>query len=69
MLSISFNSSVMGRIVFRKPRLSFRNAWYVASCIEASFHGLRPQVRLTKMTPRLQTSFGAQSYWPGYSWN
>ncbi len=32
------------------------------SSTEACFHGLRPQVRLTRMTPRDQTSLGAHRY-------
>ena len=56
---MSFNSSVKGRMVFRNSgdRVYAR---YVESSIEACFHGLRPQVRFTRITPRLHTSFGAQ---------
>ena len=56
---MSFSSFDKGRIVFRKSGLLVK-ARYVESSKEACFHGLRPQVRFTKITPRLQTSLGAQ---------
>lgn len=59
--SMLFNSSDNGKMVFRKFG-SFLKARYVESSSEACFHGLRPQVRLTRMTPRDQTSFGAHRY-------
>jgi hypothetical protein len=55
-----FNSSVIGRIDFKKER-SFRYAEYVESSEQARFHGFRPHVRLTRMTPKDQTSFGAEA--------
>jgi len=55
---ISFRSSESGRIVFRKLRFLVK-AVYVESSLEACFHGLRPHVRLTRITPRDQMSFGA----------
>lgn len=56
---MSFSSFDKGRIVFKKSWLLVK-ARYVESSKEACFHGLRPQVRFTRMTPRLQTSLGAQ---------
>jgi hypothetical protein len=55
---MSFSSSVNGRMVFRKDG-SRAKARYVESWKEACFHGLRPQVKLTRMTPSPQTSLGA----------
>lgn len=49
----------MGRMVWRKVQ-SFKKALKVASSAEARFHGLRPQVKLTRMTPSDQTSFAAE---------
>jgi hypothetical protein len=40
---------------------SFMYARNVLSSKEARFHGLRPQVRFTRMTPRLHTSLGADA--------
>jgi hypothetical protein len=60
-LKIIFSSGEMGKMELRNFG-SFRNARKVESSGEAFFHGLRPQVRLTRMTPRLQTSFGAAAY-------
>lgn len=58
---MQFKSSDNGRIVFKK--LGFlENALYVESSVEACFHGLRPQVRLTSITPRDQMSLGADRY-------
>lgn len=58
---ISFSSSDKGRIVFKKSGFLVK-ALYVESSAEACFHGLRPHVRLTRMTPRDQMSFGAHRY-------
>jgi predicted component of type VI protein secretion system len=59
-LRIASSSREMGRMV-RRNLGSFMNARKVLSSEEARFQGLRPQVRLTRMTPRLQTSFGAEA--------
>lgn len=56
-----FSSGEMGRMVLRKFE-SLRNARKVESSGEAFFHGFRPQVRFTKITPRLHTSLGAVAY-------
>ena len=56
-----FNSSDNGNIVFKKLG-SLVKARYVESSVDASFHGLRPHVRLTRITPRDQISLGAQRY-------
>lgn len=53
-----FSSYVRGRI-FRRVRERV-NARYVGSLSEARCHGLRPQVKLTRMTPSDQTSLDAQ---------
>jgi hypothetical protein len=58
---ISFSSSDNGKMVFKKSWFRVK-ALYVESSVEACFHGLRPQVRLTKITPRDQISLGAQRY-------
>jgi len=58
---MSFNSSDNGRIVFKKFGFLVK-ALYVESSTEACFHGLRPHVRLTRMTPRDQMSLGAHRY-------
>ena len=58
-LKMSLSSSERGKMVLRKPWLRVK-ARYVESSWDACFHGLRPQVRLTRTTPRLQTSLGAQ---------
>ena len=58
MARMSFSSSDSGRMVFRKFRF-LANARYVESCREACFHGLRPHVRLTRITPKDQISLGA----------
>ena len=58
---MSFSSSDKGNIVFKKLRFLV-NARYVESSTEACFQGLRPQVRLTKITPRDQMSLGAHRY-------
>ncbi len=55
---ISFKSSDNGRMVFKKLA-SLVKALYVESSMEACFHGLRPQARFTRMTPRDQMSLGA----------
>jgi hypothetical protein len=57
-LRITLSSREMGRIELRNVG-SFKKARKVESSGEAFFQGLRPQVKLTKMTPRLQTSLGA----------
>jgi hypothetical protein len=54
------SSREMGRME-RRNLGSFMNARKVLSSNEARFHGLRPQVRLTRMTPRLQMSLGAEA--------
>lgn len=54
------NSGDRGRMVLKKPG-SLRYARKVLSLCEARFHGLRPQVRLTRMTPSDQMSFGAEA--------
>jgi hypothetical protein len=59
-LRMPFSSSEMGRMLFRKLR-SLTYARKVESSREARFHGLRPQVRFTKMTPSDQTSLGAEA--------
>lgn len=56
---MSLSSSDTGRMVLRNSGDRVK-ARYVESSKEACFHGLRPQVKLTRMTPRLQTSLGAQ---------
>lgn len=58
---IIFNSAEMGKIELKNMG-SFKNARNVESSGEAFFQGLRPQVKLTRMTPRLQTSLGAEAY-------
>ena len=55
---IKFNSAEMGKIELKNLG-SLRNARNVESSGEAFFHGLRPHVRFTRMTPRLHTSLGA----------
>lgn len=55
-----FNSEVRGRIDLRKV-LSRIKALKVESSQQARFQGFRPQVRLTRMTPSDQTSFGADA--------
>lgn len=57
-LNIQLSSSVTGRIDFKKSR-SRMNALKVESSMDARFHGLRPQVRLTRITPSDHTSFAA----------
>ena len=57
-LKIMFNSGEMGKIELRNFG-SFKKARNVESSGEAFFQGFRPQVRLTRMTPRLHTSLGA----------
>jgi hypothetical protein len=54
------NSMEIGRME-RRNLGSFMKARKVLSSNEARFQGLRPQVRLTKMTPRLQMSLGAEA--------
>lgn len=58
---MSFSSSERGRMVFRKLRFRVK-ALYVVSSVDACFHGLRPHVRLTRITPRDQMSLGAHRY-------
>lgn len=58
---ISFRSSDNGKMVFKNSE-SLENALYVESSTDACFHGLRPQVRLTRITPRDQMSLGAHRY-------
>jgi hypothetical protein len=59
-LRTASSSSETGRMVLRNLG-SFMKARKVLSSNEARFHGLRPHVRLTSMTPRLQTSLGADA--------
>jgi hypothetical protein len=40
---------------------SFMNARKVLSSKEARFQGLRPHVKFTRITPRLQISLGAEA--------
>ena len=54
------NAGDRGKMDLRKSR-SWRNARNVESWVEARFQGFRPQVKFTRMTPRLQTSFGAEA--------
>ena len=58
---MSLSSSDKGRIVFKNSGFLV-NALYVESSVEACFHGLRPHVRLTRMTPRDHISLGAHRY-------
>ena len=59
-LRIALSSPDSGRI---EPRNSgfFKYARNVGSSMEAFFQGFRPQVRFTRMMPRLHTSFGAEA--------
>ena len=59
-LRIASSSPDSGRI---EPRNSgfFKYARNVGSSMEAFFQGFRPQVRFTRMMPRLHTSFGAEA--------
>jgi hypothetical protein len=59
-LRMASSSMETGRMVLRNLG-SFMKARKVLSSNEARFHGLRPHVRFTSMTPRLQTSFGAEA--------
>lgn len=59
MPKMSFSSSDTDRMVFKNPG-SRMYARYVESSGEACFHGFLPHVRFTRMTPRDQTSLGAQ---------
>jgi len=54
------SSADKGKMVLRKDG-SFKKARKVESSGEAFFQGLRPQVRFTRMTPKLQISFGADA--------
>jgi hypothetical protein len=58
---MSLSSSDKGRIVFKKFGFLVK-ALYVVSSVDACFHGLRPHVRLTRITPRDQMSLGAHRY-------
>lgn len=58
---IMLSSGARGKIELRKLG-SFKKARKVESSEEAFFQGLRPQVRFTRITPRLQTSLGADAY-------
>lgn len=55
---IMLSSTEMGKIELKNLG-SWMNALNVESSGEAFFHGLRPQVKFTRITPRLQTSLGA----------
>ena len=59
-LRMEFSPGERGRIDLRKL-LSRRKARKVESSQLARFHGFRPQVRLTRMTPKDQTSLGADA--------
>jgi hypothetical protein len=59
-LRIASSSREIGRIVLRNLG-SFMKARKVLSSEEARFQGLRPQVRFTRMTPRLQMSLGPEA--------
>jgi hypothetical protein len=50
----------MWRMVGRKSG-SLRKAEKDGSVVTASFQGFRPVMRLTRMTPRAQMSFGAEA--------
>jgi hypothetical protein len=58
--SSASSSKEMGRMD-RRNLGSFMKARKVLSSKEARFQGLRPHVRFTKMTPRLQMSLGAEA--------
>lgn len=58
---MSFSSSDNGNIVFKNSGFLVK-ALYVESSLDACFHGLRPHVRLTRITPRDQISLGAHRY-------
>lgn len=58
---ISLSSSESGRIVFKKSR-SRKNTEKVSSRRQACFQGLRPQVRLIRITPKDHTSLEAVAY-------
>src|SRR5271168_4773229 len=58
---MSFSGSDNGKIDFKKLRFLV-NALYVESSTDACFHGLRPHVKLTKITPRDHMSLGAHRY-------
>lgn len=60
LLRMASSSREMGRMDLRNLG-SLEKARKVLSSKEARFHGLRPQVRLTRMTPKLQTSLGAEA--------
>ena len=55
-----FNSEDNGNIVLRNFGFA-RYARKVESSMEALFQGFLPQVRFTRMIPRLQMSFGAEA--------
>lgn len=57
---IKSSSGDRGRIVLKKPG-SLRKARKVLSLCDARFHGFRPQVKLTRMTPKDQMSLGADA--------
>jgi hypothetical protein len=57
---ITSSSMEIGRMDLKKFG-SFIKARKVLSSNDARFQGLRPQVRLTRMTPRLQMSLGAEA--------
>lgn len=59
-LRMASSSKEMGRMVLKNLG-SFMKARKVLSSEEARFQGLRPQVRLTRMTPRLQMSLSAEA--------
>jgi hypothetical protein len=55
-----FSSGDTGKIVLKNDE-SFKKARKVESSGDAFFHGFRPQVRFTRMTPKLHTSLGADA--------
>lgn len=59
-LKILFSSVDRGRMDFRNLR-SLMYALKVESSKHARFHGLRPHVKFTRMTPSDQMSFGAEA--------
>ena len=59
-LNMKSSSGDKGSIELKNAGL-FRYALKVESSMDALFQGLRPQVRFTKMIPRLHTSFGPEA--------
>lgn len=59
-LRMESSSGVKGKIELRNLGF-FKYARKVESSMDARFHGFRPQVRFTRIMPRLQTSFGLEA--------